>query len=253
MKNKRAVVIPDLHIPLHDEAAVNCVLQAIKIVRPDTIIFLGDVGEFEGASHWKWKKKKRPPTEYILPDINRDIKDVNKVLDEFDKVCNDVKNKYFLAGNHCEWLTSFVEENPFLPEYLPEKALKLKERGYKYYPYGEYLTIGELSFTHGGHFKGIHHARASALGLGVNIAYAHFHDVSRASTATLKGVHAGFCLGCLKKMDNRSNQWLKGKGVNWGHAFSIVDWYKNGNFRLDLVDITAGRTTVWGREIDGNK
>ena len=72
---KRAIVIPDVHAPLHDPAAVDIVLQAIKVVRPEICIFLGDVGEFEGASSWQWKKKKRPPLEYQLPAVYRDIDD----------------------------------------------------------------------------------------------------------------------------------------------------------------------------------
>jgi len=31
-----------------------------------------------------------------------------------------------------------------------------------------------------------------------------------------------------------------------------VDWFTDGNFRVDVVEIHAGKTTVWGEEIDGN-
>ena len=58
---RRAVVTPDKHFPLADYAAINVVCKAIEIVEPDTYIDLGDVGEWEGASHWKWKKKKDLP------------------------------------------------------------------------------------------------------------------------------------------------------------------------------------------------
>ena len=56
---RRAIVTPDKHFPLADNKAISCVTQAIEIVKPDIYVDIGDVGEWEGASHWQWKKKKR--------------------------------------------------------------------------------------------------------------------------------------------------------------------------------------------------
>ena len=42
---KRAIVTPDKHFPLADIPAINCLKQAIEIVKPDIYIDLGDVGE----------------------------------------------------------------------------------------------------------------------------------------------------------------------------------------------------------------
>ena len=61
MKKKRALVIPDQHYPIHDDAAVNVVLKAIEIIQPNLFINLGDVGEWESVSMWQWKRKKKPP------------------------------------------------------------------------------------------------------------------------------------------------------------------------------------------------
>ena len=64
---KRAIVTPDKHFPLHDVKSINILCKTIEIVRPDIYVDLGDVGEWEAFSHWKWKRKKKPPLEYILP------------------------------------------------------------------------------------------------------------------------------------------------------------------------------------------
>ena len=37
---KRGIVIPDTHFPLQDNAAVNCVVQAIQKVKPDICVNL---------------------------------------------------------------------------------------------------------------------------------------------------------------------------------------------------------------------
>ena len=58
---KRVIVTPDKHFPLHEQKAINCLKKTIEIVRPDAYIDLGDVGEWEAFSHWKYKRKKAPP------------------------------------------------------------------------------------------------------------------------------------------------------------------------------------------------
>ena len=75
---KRAIVTPDKHFPLHDVKSINVLCKTIEIVKPDIYIDLGDVGEWESFSHWKWKRKKKPPLEYLLPDLEKDVSDVNK-------------------------------------------------------------------------------------------------------------------------------------------------------------------------------
>ena len=77
---KRAIVIPDQHFPIHDESAVKVVLKAIDFVKPDIFINLGDVGEWESVSGHRYKRRKRPPLEYQLPEIDKEIKAVNRKL-----------------------------------------------------------------------------------------------------------------------------------------------------------------------------
>ena len=117
---RRAIVIPDQHFPIHDEKAVNVVLKAIKIIKPTTFINLGDVGEWESVSAWRWKRKSKPPLEYQLPEVDKEIQAVNEQIDRFDEVLDSIKCKerYILAGNHDEWLTyGFVNEYPYLKDY----------------------------------------------------------------------------------------------------------------------------------------
>ena len=54
---RRAIVTPDKHFPLADIPAIKCLKKTIEIVKPDIYIDLGDVGEWSGFSHWKFKRK----------------------------------------------------------------------------------------------------------------------------------------------------------------------------------------------------
>ena len=101
---KRVFVTPDKHFPLHDKKAISVVKKAIEIVKPDVYVDLGDVGEWHGCSHWQWKKKKRPPLEYQLPFIDKDIKDVNKGMDSIDESLDkaNCKEKYMIEQRNSE-------------------------------------------------------------------------------------------------------------------------------------------------------
>jgi len=253
-KVKRVIVTPDKHFPFHDAPAINALCKTIELVKPDAYVDLGDVGEFESVSHWQWRKKKRPPLEYQLPSVDKEIKEVNKGLDIIDKSLAKAKctEKYMLEGNHDDWLNRFVEENPYLKEYTFRKAMKLDERGYKYYPAGKFLKIGKLYMYHGHHFAGIQHTRNHLLRLGCNIMYGHHHDLQQSSVTHVDGCKSAWSIGCLKDMSSEKNSWLGNRQHNWSHAFAIVDFYGNGYFTVHIQQIIDGKTSVWGDVIDGN-
>ena len=252
---KRAIITPDKHFPLADLPAINCVKKAIEIVKPDIYVDLGDVGEWHGSSHWQWRKKKRPPLEYQIPFIDKDIVDVNKGIDMLDESLDKVncKEKYMIEGNHDDWMNRFVEEHPYLERYRFEKCVDLKGRKYKYYPMGEYLKIGKLVMYHGHHFAGIQHTRNHLMKLGCNIIYGHHHDIQQSSVTHLDGQKSAWSLGCLKDMSSEQNAWLGGRQHNWSHAFAIVDFFNGGLFTVHVIQIINGMTSLWGEVIDGNK
>ena len=250
---KRAIVTPDKHAPVHDMPAINVVCKAIELVKPDIYVDLGDLGEWASVSHWQWKRKKKPPLEYITPKVDADVKAVNELLDIIDVSLDKVKckEKHICAGNHDEWLDRFVEEHPYL-DYRFEKVCKFKERGYKYHEAGKYIKIGKLYFYHGHHFGGQYHASNHLRKLGANIMYGHHHSLQQDSVTFMDGPKSAWSLGCLKDMSSEKNRWLGGRMHKWAHAFAIVDYYQKGRFTVDIVQIIDGRTTVWGELLDGN-
>ena len=105
--------------------AIKVVCRAIEIVKPDIYIDLGDTGEWENFSHWKWKRKRKPPLEHMIPQLETDVIDVNGGMDIIDEALDKVncEEKHFCEGNHEQWLEMFVEEHPYLPKYMPAAAL----------------------------------------------------------------------------------------------------------------------------------
>ena len=230
---KRAIVTPDKHFPYEDKKAIKVLCQAIELVKPEIYVDLGDTGEWESVSHWQWKKKKRPPLEYQLPFVHKEIEDVNKGMDTIDASLNKAKTKirHFCEGNHDDWLNRFVEENPYLAkEMLVKNALRLKERGYQYHKIGKMLKIGKINFYHGG-----------------NVMYGHHHDIQQSSVTHIDGVKSAWSIGCLKDMRAEANEWLGNRQHNWQHAFAIVDFHRNGNFNVTVHQIVNGVSTVDGK------
>ena len=227
--------------------------KSIEIVKPDIYVDVGDVGEWEGASHWQWRKKKRPPLEYQTPFIDQDIKGVNKGMDQIDESLDkaNCKEKHMIEGNHDDWMNRFVDEHPYLEGYRFKECVKLEERGYHYHPVGKYYKIGKLAMYHGNHFAGINHTRNHLMRLGTNIMYGHHHDIQQSSVTHLDGVKSAWSIGCLKDMSADKNNFLQYRMHNWSHAFAIVDFYDKGFFTVHVIQIINGKTSLWGELIKG--
>lgn len=251
MITKTAIVIPDQHFPIHDQSAVNCALKILEIAKPDIFINLGDVGEWESVSAWRWRDKKQPPLEYQLPVIDEEIEAVNEGIDQFDKVLDKIKcnERYICEGNHDYWLNNFAEKYPYLREYKFRNACYWDKRGYKFYSMNKPLRIGKLSFIHGA-YTNLAHAKKHAEVYG-NLVYGHTHDVTSHAIGRLDGTVKAWSLGNLKDMSRDKNQWLKGRIHNWQHAVGYVTWFKDGNFRVEVIDIVKGKTAFRGEVIDG--
>ena len=252
---RRAIVTPDKHFPLHDKKAISIVCQAIEIVKPDIYIDLGDTGEWEYFSTHYWKGRNKKPMEDLIPLLNKDVKAVNKGMDIIDKSLDKVgcKERHFCQGNHEVWLDNFVIRYPYLDKYKTENALRIEERGYKYHPYNrkKKLKIGKINFTHG-HKTGMHHAKAHLSCYKQSVMYGHTHDLQRYTDTGLGGTMSAWSLGCLKDID-KDEDWLRGNLTNWNHAFAIIDFYKNGNYKVEIVEIIKGVTSLWGQLLKGNK
>ena len=181
------------------------------------------------------------------------MEQINEGLDLIDESLDkaNVKEKHFTEGNHEDWLTRFVEENPYLDDLSVPTALKLDSRGYKFHPIGKFLKIGKLNYYHGHHYAGIQHTRNHLIRLGANVVYGHHHDIQQSSVTHLDGSKSAWSIGCLKDMTGEKNKWLGNRQHNWSHGFAIVDYYNKGAFTVHVVNIVNGYTSLWGEVLKG--
>lgn len=256
-RERLAVLITDTHYPLHDIAAEHCVRAAVIKVQPDTLYHLGDVGEWDSISHWRYKRQSRPPVDIEVERLTRQAADVAMCMNDLDAACRvaGVREKICTLGNHDEWLNYFVEKNPTTRDekgrqYKPEHVMEFKQRGWKWHEYGDIARIcGSKLFAYHGHFySNQHHAKTHAEKMGASIVYGHHHDQQTHGVSHLTGAHRAWSLGCLRTMDA---DFLGNRPTNWSHNFGIVHILPSGNFQLQVVDIVDGGCFLWGEFISG--
>lgn len=141
MKLKPLLIVPDVHRPFHDKTAWNLMLKAARMVKPETIVIIGDYMDFYAVSDHIRDPKRRSK-------FAEEITDGNDGLDQLDKL--GAKRKIYVCGNHEDRFTRYI--NTHAPELdgitSIKQMLKLDARCWEYVPYKEHTTVGKVYFTH---------------------------------------------------------------------------------------------------------
>jgi len=245
--NKTIVVLPDIHTPVEDTKAFNCALKIIKEIDPNTVIQIGDIGEWESVSMWKWKKQRRPPLEYQLPFVEKDIDAVRKVMRAINKQFNG--QLIVIKGNHDGWLDNFNRENPYLKDKYDFNSAFEYECS-EIVEADEFHKEGSLYLYHGHHYQGVLHTRAHLLSMGENVMYGHWHDVQQYTLTRVGGTISAWSIGCLKDMSSQANKWLGGHPVNWKHAVAVIEFF-GSKFFVRIIEIIDGKCSLDGKLLEG--
>lgn len=131
--------VPDTHRPYHDKRAWRLMMKVAEDLKPKHIIILGDFADFYSVS----AHSKSPDRALQLP---AELKDVRKGLGDLEDL--GAKNNVFIAGNHEDRLTRYLEDKA--PELFGvvdiPNVLELDK--WEYVPYKEDYQLGKLYATH---------------------------------------------------------------------------------------------------------
>lgn len=240
----------DIHVPEHNDAALACFVKTAELLRPDGITLNGDIMDCGlWSRHDIDKKPKCNWTDsQFYEKSRRDFDAMTSFLNQLDS-CG-AKRKRWQLGNHEEWLEDFIRQSPSTRRkfFGLEERLHLKRRRWQLSPYNKPLYVGKLAIIHG-LFTGQHHAAKTVNSMAGSVLYGHSHDIQAYSKHTLEHTtHMGWCNGCLCDLNP---EYLKNKGQNWSHGFSVVYAWPNGSFQVDQIRIQNGRCIVHGKEIKG--
>jgi hypothetical protein len=244
-KVERVAIIPDTHVPDQDPVAWPTALAAIEAFKPDTIVLLGDFGDFNSIS----SHGRRPDK---IEHLKSEIEAVNRELDKVQAI--GAKRVIFCEGNHEYRAARFVQDHaPALyGMFTMKQLLRIKERGWEWVPYRSFGKIGKLHVTHDCGHAGITSAARSRDSFGSNVVVGHSH----CSAITYKGdalgeTHVGASCGWLGDPKAVSYTHRVYTARNWQHSFAVAYVERQtGNAHVHLIPVIGGRCCVEGRIVE---
>jgi UDP-2,3-diacylglucosamine pyrophosphatase LpxH len=230
---KKALIIPDCHIPYQDERSYNLMLKVAKDVKPDEIVILGDFADFYSIN------QHGPKDPQLVQLLLYEVDAVNEKMDELDKLFPKA-SKVFIEGNHEHRLARYIKHKALelFSMFRVEDLFKIKDRGWRFIPYDANQKYNILN----SHLIARHCPIGSSSKTTVNRAMAsvihgHTHRVEENQIVALDGkVYRGISNGTLADIKSPVMDYIQNH-AQWCHAFSICHVLPNKNFFNQIVHI----------------
>jgi len=242
-KSKHAVIIPDLHVPYHDEKAVSLVEQYIKNTKPDALYQIGDFYDF-----------------YSISRFDKDPKRIDSLQDELDvgysiwKRFRDAgkpeMEMHYTEGNHEFRLRKYLWRHPginSLRSLKLENATNIKDLGIKFYKNHQECYINKvLIATHGAKDDGCKLSQYSGYSAkntleknAINGVSGHSHRLSSHFSRKMGGQLEWHEMGCLCTLNPDYV-----KKPNWQQGFGRVI-YNQKKFDIKPIKIHQENGQYW--------
>jgi hypothetical protein len=236
------LLIPDCHIPYHDEQAFSLMLRAAKACGIQNVAILGDFADFYAVSfHGKDPRRRN--------DLKWEVEEVCKGLDRLD--AQFPGKKKFIEGNHCDRLQRYLAEHAaaLYTTCKVQELFRLAERGWEYTPYKHHTKIGRLHLTHDAGIAGRYAAQRTLDAYQANVVIGHTHRLSFLVEGNAKGeAHVGAMLGWLGDVEKVDYMHQIRAKREWAHGFGLAYHDKvTDNVHLVPVAIVDGTVAVEGR------
>ena len=245
------LIIPDSHYPDTDMRVFNAMLGAIKEVKPDRIIQIGDLMDYPQPS--RWTKGTRHEFEgSVFKDSELAVKNFIQPL---RKVFDGPIGVH--AGNHdirpSLYLEKYAPALAETKEFNIENLLKFDEYGIQLLPDFHKVAPGWIT-THG-HLGGIRLSQIAgntplnaAKRMGVSIIMGHTHRAGigqytigyGGSGTTLTGMEVGHI------MNPKKVTYLKGATGNWQQSLGWLT-IDGQHVTPQLIPISKGKFSIEGR------
>lgn len=243
-KIKTALVIPDCHIPYHDEKAYQLMIDVAKDLNPDEIVILGDYADFYAIN----SHGKKPDMTHLLQE---EVTAVVEKLIQLKKLFPDAKRVY-IEGNHEYRLGRYVASKcPDLYGVVDVRSiLELNILGFDFVPYTpnqQYKILGsKLVARHEPLAGGKHVAQNTVEKAMSSVIFGHTHRIQEAQVVTMDGHnYRGISSGWLGDKESPVMQYVKSHH-QWAQGFSVVRVLEDGTWFNQLVHIIDYKCCVDG-------
>jgi predicted phosphodiesterase len=234
---KRILILSDIHIPYHDETAINGAVEWGKKQRPDTVILNGDTIDFYQLSRFLKDPRKRSAKGEI--DLTKDF--LGFLVDQFPKA-----KLIYKKGNHDErWDHYLWNHAPELCDFENVQLrtiLEFDRLGIEMIEDQRPITCGKLPVFHGhelpkGMTNPVNMARGAYLRMADTVLVGHGHRTSSHSEPNWKHEEvATWSTGCLCGLNPEYSRINK-----WNHGFAFVEVSSSGEFGLQNLRISEGK------------
>lgn len=245
-----ALIIPDCHIPYHDQRAYELMLQVAKDTKDlKEIVILGDYADFYAVN----AHGKHPKFSHVLID---EVSQVRKELERLSKMFPKTK-KVFIAGNHEHRLERYIYNNaPDLFGVIDTPSiLELDKLGYEFVPYGpnqKYAVMGsKLYARHEPIGGGAHAANSTVDKAGCSMVFGHIHRIQQYRKVFInENDHMAACVGWLGDKSHPVMGYLKNH-AQWQLGCGLAHVQEDGNFFLDILHFIDYTTHANGKYYRG--
>lgn len=241
-----ALIIPDCHIPYHDQRAYELMLKVAR----DTpnlkeIVILGDYADFYAVS----SHGKHPQFTHVLVD---EVSQVRRELERLAEMFPDVR-RVFISGNHEYRLERYISDRaPDLFGVVDTPTiLQLDQLGYEFVPYNanqKHAIMGSKLYARHEPIGGGEHAAASTVNkAGCSMVFGHVHKIQQYRKVFIdQADHLAASVGWLGNKDHPVMGYLKNH-AQWQLGFAFAHVMDNGNFFLDINHIIEYTTYYNGK------
>jgi predicted phosphodiesterase len=234
--NNRILVLSDIHLPYHDEQALQIAIDWAVERKPNAILLNGDTMDMYHASRFI-KDRRLRDLGYEIEMTRQFLKDLKELFD-----CTI----YFKLGNHEDrwenYLKTVAPELLGINDFELKNVLRFGELGVTEVKSKQTIKAGNLHILHGhefGHsvFSPVNPARGLYMRAKASSMIGHHHQSSEHSEKDLKGdVVTCWSIGCLCGLQPDYMPYNK-----WNHGFAWVEVFAKGDFEVKNLRIIDGK------------
>lgn len=244
-KVKKGIFAPDMHYPLHDEAAMKILFDFAKDFKPDYFILGGDQLDMGSISYYNKKKPKLVEGERLKNDY---IDFQEDVLDKLDSILPSGAEKYFMIGNHEYRVDRLIECEPQHEGFIEvENNLKLDD--WNVVDMNDFIKIGKMVFIHGIRYNK-YFSRYNLIDYNENIFCGHVHKLQMFTKCSpIDGQpKIGVGVPCLC---DTNPEWKRGSPNDWLNGFMFWYQYPDGSFNFYIPIVVNNKATINGKVYEG--
>src|ERR1035437_3066775 len=250
LNTPKNLIISDVHVPFHDNGALEAVWNHADAYKPDSIVLNGDFGDFFAVSRFL-----KNPT---LIDLKGEIQAQRQMLGWIRQKFPNARI-IFKLGNHDErwdkylWsqapllvgLSNVLLENVLTQELKDESGEVIEPaiEGVEFVKDQRIIMLGKLPVLRGHEFasknsNSVNAARGAFLRAVHHIMVGHNHQYSSHAQANILGkVFVSFSTGCLCDLHPEYGRF----NTNWMQGFATVNVKNNHEFTVNNYRIIDGK------------